>query len=392
MGKLFLFLLMIPTIAFSGASQHFNDSFTKLNLISQKSSFSHLVSSEYLSNALDISKMTSPASAYKVYMGTKPDPDSMTRGGAIKLYKEKSKSVVIIATNDAIGTGSLISDEGDIITNWHVIQGFKTVSVIFKPEKKGQKISKKDIYNAKVVKIDEISDLALLKLTSKPQSIRALSFGDSLEVEVAQDVHAIGHPSGKDWTYTRGFISQIRNDYEWDTGDDFIHKADVIQTQTPISPGNSGGPLLNNKGELIGVNTFKSKGESLNFAISSHEVVSFLMRNKSRIAKKDKSCKEPKLIKEGYKDGIKFLIIDTTCDGKGNAIYKVPDDESKPITFSFDTTKDGSVDLIIYDEDRDGKWEYSLSDTTGDGKANMIGRHKNGELLPYKFEPIKKDS
>ena len=107
------------------------------------------------------------------------------------------------------------------------------------------------------------------------------------------DVHAIGHPTGEAWTYTTGVISQYRQAYEWQVEDDPIkHRADIIQTQTPINPGSSGGPLFGDSSSLIGVNSFKAGGEGLNFAVSVDEVRKFLARSGNRIGRDSKRHKE----------------------------------------------------------------------------------------------------
>src|SRR5262249_15643552 len=97
-------------------------------------------------------------------------------------------------------------------------------------------------------------------------------------VKVGDDAHAIGHPIEQLWTYTKGYVSQIRRGYDWQNqGENFHHKADVVQTQTPINPGNSGGPLLNSQGLLIGVNAFGApNAQGLNYAIAVDEVKIFL--------------------------------------------------------------------------------------------------------------------
>ena len=80
---------------------------------------------------------------------------------------------------------------------------------------------------------------------------------------VGADVHAIGHPFGEDWTYTRGYVSQLRDQYGWKSDLGKHHVADVIQTQTPINPGNSGGPLFSEIGEVVGVTTFGRPGPTV---------------------------------------------------------------------------------------------------------------------------------
>ena len=97
-------------------------------------------------------------------------------------------------------------------------------------------LKKELAFRASVEKIDQLTDLALLKIKNPPRNLAHLDLGDVSTLAVGQDVHAIGHPNKEYWTLTKGIISQVRDNYAWD-----IHRARVIQTQTPINPGNSGG-------------------------------------------------------------------------------------------------------------------------------------------------------
>ena len=165
-----------------------------------------------------------------------------------------------------------------------MIEGYSTVGVMYKPPREGDKIGPADIRRATVVRIDQMSDLALLRVDEAPKGHATFELGDIDEIPVGSDVHAIGHPTGESWTYTKGFVSQIRRDYEWATESGKVHNADVIQTQTPINPGNSGGPLISDSYRLVGVNSFKSSGEALNFAVSVDEIRTFLSRKENRYA------------------------------------------------------------------------------------------------------------
>ena len=197
-----------------------------------------------------------------------------------QLYKAISPSVVYVVNKQGFGSGSLLDAAGDILTNWHVVNGYEDVAVIFKPMVEGQVPTRDDIKLAHVIKYDEIADLALIKASETPAQRNPIQLGGPGEIAVGLDVHAIGHPEGEAWTYTTGVISQYRQGYGWrEKGDNFEHRANIIQTQTPINPGNSGGPLLSDSGNLIGVNTFKDPGsEGLNFAVSVDEVRKFLAR------------------------------------------------------------------------------------------------------------------
>jgi S1-C subfamily serine protease len=150
--------------------------------------------------------------------------------------------VVLIATKAGFGSGALIGNSGEILTNWHVIKGYSVVAVVFKPAIEGSKPTRDDVKTAQVVKYDEVADLASIKTLDLPGTSTPIRLGDPSEINIGADVHAIGHPTGEVWTYTKGVISQYRIGFEWSAGnEDTKHKADVIQTQTPINPGNSGG-------------------------------------------------------------------------------------------------------------------------------------------------------
>jgi hypothetical protein len=213
-------------------------------------------------------------------------------------------------------------------------------------------------------------------------------------VAVGSDVHAIGHPTGEAWTYTRGIVSQIRRSYEWSVGPGPTHRADVIQTQTPINPGNSGGPLLDDEGKLIGVNSFKSQGEGLNFAVTVDEVRRLLTLTSDRLYSGSTAAGTvqpncvPKEVKKGRSaDGrATEVVYDVDCDGQPDAILTRPDDPTSPATLAVDTTGQGTIDTVYIDRDRDGKWDVSLYDTDRDGKPDLVGYHRGGDWKPYRFE------
>jgi hypothetical protein len=195
-------------------------------------------------------------------------------------------------------------------------------------------------------------------------------------------------------------VSQIRAAYEWTSdGTDVNHKANVIQTQTPINPGNSGGPLITSTGKLAGVNTFKAKGEGLNFAIANDEVKRFINTSGDRLASKrtagnqktaanDGECKVKEVYRGNSKDDSTAIVgIDTDCDGKAEIEIRTPYDIRKPITLVVDENKDGKPDTIIFDTKREGKWEYSFRDTNFDGKWDLECEHEDGGLMATRCVP-----
>jgi len=313
-----------------------------------------------------------------------------------QLYQRASPAVVLVISKDGIGSGSLISRSGEILTNWHVVRDAKEVGVIFKPVVEGQGISKSDIRRAKVVRFDEVSDLALVKVAEVPAAHEPLRLGDASEISIGSDVHAIGHPTGEAWTYTKGVISQYRQNYSWSTGEaGKKHQANVIQTQTPINPGNSGGPLLSDSGLLIGVNSFKAQGEALNFAVSVDDVRQFLLSRSSRSAEeivrstpqRSSECGPKEVYKGRTKDNKSEIVAyDLNCSGQIDFEIIAPLDQSLPIVARVDRNKDKKADVLVFDFDRDGKWDLSYWDNDFDGKWDSVGFHPDGEIEPSRYE------
>jgi len=330
-----------------------------------------------------------------------PEPALRLRGAReIELYRTLAPSVALIVTDTGSGSGSLIAintsgsaKSGILLTNAHVVGDATEVAVVFKPQKEGEKIGPANAVPGLVRKVDPVRDLALVEVMGVPANAVVISLGAMTVAQVGADVHAIGHPAGQTWTYTKGLISQIRPGYEWQIHPSTKHVADVIQTQTPINPGNSGGPLISDGGRLIGVNSFKAGGEGLNFAVSVGEVQKFLTAAQGGAyepkppSAAPKPC-EARILSEGRapEKNASIANVDLNCSGRVNAILYFPDDKSKPVVFNIDTNNDGKPDAWIFDEDRDEKWDYSLWDTDFDGKPDLIGYHPDGKLEPSRFE------
>jgi hypothetical protein len=214
------------------------------------------------------------------------------------------------------------------------------------------------------------------------------------DVEVAQEVHAIGHPEGEIWTYTKGIISQIRPEYEWSYNDRIKHKTKVIQTQTPINPGNSGGPLLNDNAELIGINSFVKRGEGLNFAVAVDVIKRFLESKGSRIAQKPSPQKtsKPDIFKNAKyydlnKDGVTDIIgFDSDSNGKIDTYIVDMDHDGEIDYISIDRDENGKIDAKAYDTNKDGKFDTWAFDTNEDGKVDFYGLDydEDGEIDEYR--------
>lgn len=164
----------------------------------------------------------------------------------------------------ALGSGFVVDPAGWIVTNYHVIKDADQITVT---------LQNNHVLKATLKGFDERTDLALLKINPK-SPLTATSFGNSDQSRVGDWVLAIGNPYGLSGTVTSGIISSRGRDIEQGPYDDFI------QTDAPINKGNSGGPLFNMKGEVIGINTaiFSPSGGSIGiaFAIPSNEAKSII--------------------------------------------------------------------------------------------------------------------
>lgn len=181
------------------------------------------------------------------------------------IYDKAISSVVSISCDTGTGTGVVLSADGYIVTNCHVVEGAKTIQVVFTDQQ---------VLPATVIGADAVSDLAVLFVQA--QGLSPAEFGDSSTLRVGDAVAAIGDPLGLEFrgTMTDGIVSAINRDVTTEG-----RTMTLIQTNAALNSGNSGGPLLNCYGQVIGINTMKigaftdSAGvEGLGFAIPSTTV------------------------------------------------------------------------------------------------------------------------
>ncbi len=174
----------------------------------------------------------------------------------VRVYRQASPAVANIVTRaveydffmepvpvEGAGSGFLIDSRGYILTNFHVVQGAQTIEVILGDQSR---------YPAKFIGADQRNDVALLKIEPKGKALAALPLGDSSTLQVGQKVLAIGNPFGFQSTLTTGVVSALGRTVQT-SETTFIDEA--IQTDAPINRGNSGGPLINSHGEVIGINS-----------------------------------------------------------------------------------------------------------------------------------------
>lgn len=171
------------------------------------------------------------------------------------------------------GSGVIISEDGYIATNFHVINDATDIEVI---------LWNKESYAAKIIGYDRKTDLALLKIDSKPLTF--LNFGDSDKVSTGDKIYALGHPFRMDATVTEGIVSGKHRQLGISKKPEMLES--FIQTDAVINPGNSGGALINTSGDLIGINTAiltrSGNFEGYSFAIPSnlaHKILSDLQNH-----------------------------------------------------------------------------------------------------------------
>jgi len=174
----------------------------------------------------------------------------------VRIYRQASPAVANVLTKateydfwmdpvpvEGAGSGFVIDNKGYILTNFHVVQGAQTVEVVLGDQSR---------YPAKFIGADQRNDVALLKIEPKGKPLVTLPLGDSAALQVGQKVLAIGNPFGFQSTLTTGVVSALGRTVQT-SQTTFIDEA--IQTDAAINRGNSGGPLINTHGEVIGINS-----------------------------------------------------------------------------------------------------------------------------------------
>jgi len=230
---------------------------------------------------------TSPEEAPKPAVLTNSKPESnnfakalnSTEEAVIELFENTAPSVCFITTSNVrrdywtrnvqeiprgTGSGFVWDQDGNIVTNYHVIKGADKAQVT---------LADQTTWEASLVGVAPEKDLAVLKIDAPKKILKPIKTGNSNQLRVGQFVMAIGNPFGLDQTLTTGVISALDREIQSQTGAPI---RGAIQTDAAINPGNSGGPLVNSSGKLIGVNTsiYSPSGASagIGFSIPASEV------------------------------------------------------------------------------------------------------------------------
>ncbi len=287
-GALYLIIsatLIVAFIKFSHPNVNSNNDNVIENLIDEQEIKDHLTINE------------SPKSE-----GAKTTDGALT----VKQVSEKVRASVVGVTcqstanfsSSSVGSGIIMSEDGYIITNNHVIEGMTTIQVV---------LDNGETYDARLIGSDSRSDLAVIKVNAT--GLKAAEFGDSDKLEQGDPAIAIGNPAGLQLqnTVTYGIISAINRDIIVED-----RTMTLIQTDASINPGNSGGPLVNEFGQVIGINTVKvgiSYYEGLGFAIPMNTAKPII----------------DELISRGYVKGRPSIgISGTTLSDRDSMFYGLP--------------------------------------------------------------------
>jgi serine protease DegS len=292
----------------------------------------------------------------------------------------------------SLGSGVLMTADGYVLTNHHVVDGADQIVLQLQDGREATVI---------VVGKDPEIDLAVLKINL--DNLIPIKLADTDDVQVGDIVLAIGNPFGVGQSVSQGIISATHR-----KGLGLNIFESFIQTDAAINPGNSGGPLFNKNSELIGVNTFTSEGENLNFAIGVDDLIEFInevkqedveskyiqkkkkgntwiqkksdKNKKSGISKKYPNAKESDLDKNGItdvwqldenKDGnfekalmdlnedgiIEIVALDENEDKNYEIFFYDIDLDGNPDKAEYDENEDGTIDVVAYDYNQDGEWD-----------------------------------
>jgi S1-C subfamily serine protease len=179
-------------------------------------------------------------------------------------YREVSPATVRITNGQSIiGSGFVYDTQGHVVTAYHVIEDLTPIIIITDGGR---------LFNATVTGYSQISDIAVLKLSGDP-AVEPVTIGDSSQIQIGQPVVAVGSPLDIRDTLTAGVISQVNRYTNYGTEDNWV--PNLLQFDAPVNPGNSGGPLANGVGEVVGVVVARivaSEGDGIYYAVASNKV------------------------------------------------------------------------------------------------------------------------
>ena len=195
-----------------------------------------------------------PGESEKVFNRDGLTPEEIVN---IAVYERTNRGVVNITTKSArvdgfflleipeegTGSGAVLDKAGHVLTNYHVVEGAREVAVTLFNQK---------TYEASLVGADPVNDIAVIRIDSPKDELHPIQLGDSRNLQVGMRVYAIGNPFGLERTMTTGIISSLNRSLQVHAGRTI---KSIIQIDAAVNPGNSGGPLLDSHGRVIGINT-----------------------------------------------------------------------------------------------------------------------------------------
>ncbi len=315
----------------------------------------------------------------------------VTRGDSdAEVYREAAPATVLIQADlgDSVnvGTGSIIDTEGRILTAAHVVQMARRVAVFFFPKAGREDQRQEQGFSATMIKDDPKSDLALLEVRNAPAKLPYLRVGSLTQARVGEKVYAISHSQDCDWSFTKGAISAIRTSFKWRDGkENTAHRATFIQTSAPLSPGNSGGPLLDARAELLAINTFTGPNPARTYGAVGVDTVRQFLRAPSNFGVPRRSVSLPQRNPMrrpetyGHLQGT-YLKRDTPPPDVW-LIY--PNGQKQPAYGAEAGTGPARLDRVVIPADLRWQAFAVYIDVNCDGKVDLIAQHTRAGTVRY---------
>tara|TARA_A100001015_G_scaffold9576_1_gene11689 strand:- start:1704 stop:2729 length:1026 start_codon:yes stop_codon:yes gene_type:complete len=321
---------------------------------------------------------------------------------------EQILNTVLIKTDSGMGAGVVLDKQTAyaefsffgkelldqftlIVTNFHVVESGESPHVFFASQDE-LSLDKSSVASAEVIATVPLKDLALLSINKKPNHVAGVSIRRTSSSNIGDDVSAVGHPIGEAWTYTKGYISQVRKNYSWRYNDATELTANVIQTQTPISGGNSGGPLFNKAGNLIGINTMgSSSGQNINYAVAATEIslLSEAATSGFKVFQEKNKwdwdfaqsylADSFRMIQSGQEDGVAYQVYDARSDSNFQLLLLFADKQSAPV-FYYENEIKGETYEFLFDPDHSNKGAWYKATIKQKGEVIAEGWDFDGDF------------
>lgn len=304
------------------------------------------------------------------------------------IYKSTVQSTVWVIAGDATGSGILIDKENKlVVTNDHVVGDDKNVTVFFPVKVNGRRVAEKKYYTknikkvgiaGKVIATNPQRDVAVIQLEKIPQGVQAVKVGKP--AEPGAQIHSVGNPGDSDalWVYTSGIV---RANYYRTFSTEKRHRMQVVESDLAFNPGDSGGPIVNKNGELVGlVQSFSREGRLMSHGVDISEVSWFLNKvkteNKMTNNKKSTSnsnsnnsqvAASSRKVKVGDNSDQTVFVsseFDVYRNAKNRRVWS--------LAKSFDKTIPNGVAMIMLEQNSQTQMGGWVLEKGKDGKTHMI--------------------